>query len=531
MMTWFSNPFNQILLVLLAFGFLGWKRGNRLWSEWKEFQVWRRNQRLQPNSSSSNQLNVPDESHRRELLTQTSQPQTPLAGLQAPFAIDFNALPTAAVPGVPQALLAPPSSLWYTIEYIRRYASKPYTFGLGWWITPEGDRNLIMGSFVNDIYDLLLTAIKRGGKDNALMNILFPLMLLHSPDEFQLVIIDGKRIDYFGWEQKAHVWHLAAKPHDVPMAMELISAEREDRINWLNANGRSRWEEIPVGQRRPMLVILVSEIKILIDQVGASTVEKWLSEEMTVMGALGMRMIVASQNTSGQSKEWRSQFEFMMAGTQPSRDEVKPNTGRSVTDLREMGVVAPCDLPDVGSAPGVFTLVHGSKARNVRTSYIDDEQRTYWLSLLPTTTPAEFMVRNQHKTHILKNLVQERMRIVIEQEMLKNGVYTYNQHMDDQQSAQDSDSTTSTTSRGYDEAALQEILATRTYAQLPAEPLFQSAVAIEFARSGSRMAVCRQLWSEMKPNGSQQTAVAKTLEQRSRDNEQLLQELLPAMSA
>lgn len=544
MLTWLSNPFNALLVVTLVGVVLGWKRIQRLRAEWQVFQAWRyqyRGHNDQISQAIEPTLPQPVAPHQQpasELVIEhpvdgSAWYRAPLHAFPSPITVDFKTLATDSVRGVPQALYKTPDSLWYTIEYIRQYADKPYSFSLGWRINPlDGRRHLVVGSFLNDIYDILLTAIKRGGKDNAIMNILFPLMLMHAPTELQIAIIDGKRIDYSQWGNLAHVWHVANRAEDVPAAMELISAEREDRINWLNSLGRSRWEEVPTQERRPLLVVMISEIRILMNQLSVSEVEKWLSAEMSVVGALGIRILVASQNTSGMGKEWRSLFEFFMAGTQPSLDEVKPNTGKSVSQIQDLGAVAPNNLPDVGTAPGVFTLVQGNKATNVRTSYISDDQRAYWLAILPTIDPEHLAEREAHKARIIKELFEMRLKTEVQQENLKVGVYTP-QSTKEVRPTLSAPGRTPPRSDPYDRDQLAMLLASRTYKQLPSEPMFQQAVVAEIKAGNSQAEVCRILWQTSgTPNGSRQEAVAEALrlhkQGQAQDEAFLLQELFQA---
>lgn len=417
-----TNTGTQFLIILLAFGVVGWWKGRRLVAEWQQFRQWQAAGQPQGSAASvaGAPRHVPGAAAAAPVVVQSTYP---LDGMTAPFKVDWTALPPVKLDRAGDAMAQPPTSLWYSLDYIRQYAPKNrFTFPIGWWINPQMEPRLAVGHLVNDVYCGLITAIQGGGKDNALLNMLLTLMLLNQPEDVQIVIIDGKGgLDYNGWAQKAHVWHVARHGHDLAEAMDLLTAERMRRVNLLYDAGVSKWENLKGPRKPPLMVVIFSEVKALQQTMKRSEIETYLDAELSVWRALGMRMFVCTQNSSNWSKEWRAAFEFFMAGTQPSRDEDKPNTGKDQSTLRTMGLVPPSELPDVGTAPGALTVVHGNHGRNVRTSLIDDDQRAYWLDHLPHATPAQMDARTAEKQALLQSLMLFRASLQVQDQARKEG--------------------------------------------------------------------------------------------------------------
>jgi hypothetical protein len=300
------------------------------------------------------------------------------------------ALDCTALVGSCYALARPPAHLQHTLSWLAHHdAGDPYAFPIGWYRNKHDRPSLCRGSFVGDTTHVLISGMSDAGKDNLALNILLTIALRNSPDRLQVGVIDGKGLDFTGWQDKAHTWRLALKPEEIRPAMEALSAERERRREVLAAAEASKWETY-IGSDLPLLVVYISELSLLEDATGARELGQWLNSELAAGRAFGIRYIIATQTASNYATRWRSQIGLYLAGVQPSESQDTPNTGLTARELETHQALPPSKLPAPPAGAGVFTAVHGRECITVRASYLSDEQRRAWLQRLPVAPqPAE----------------------------------------------------------------------------------------------------------------------------------------------
>jgi hypothetical protein len=298
--------------------------------------------------------------------------------------------PPVALDGAGEALAQPPADLHVTLNQLHRNApAARYRFPLGWHMV-EGRAALAQAALTGDVNHVLVTGQSDGGKDNWAIGALLCLALQHSPQQLQVCIIDGKGLDFAPWARKAHTWRLALDPGEIAPAMAALTAERQRRAQVLRAAGASKWEAYRGGDL-PLLIVYVSELSLLEDAAGKSELAAWLNSELAAARAFGIRYIVATQTASNFATRWRSQVGLYVAGFQPSASQDEPNTGLSGKEIRAAGAVPPSELPAPPTGAGVFTVVFGREAVNVRAPLVDDLQRRQLLAQLPDrlVVPAE----------------------------------------------------------------------------------------------------------------------------------------------
>jgi hypothetical protein len=285
-----------------------------------------------------------------------------------------------AVPGAGIALAQPPD-LAHTIQALGNNApTARYRFPLGWSLV-AGQPALSQAALVGDVNHILLTAQSDGGKDNWAIGALLSLASLHAPRELQLCLIDGKGLDFAHWRGLPHVWRAALTPDEIAPTMRALSAERERRRRILSGAGVSKWDAYQ-GDDLPLLVIYVSELALLQDAISAKDLERWLNTELAAGRAFGMRFIVATQTASNFATRWRSQISLYIAGFQPSQSQDTPNTGLRTNEITRSGAVPPSELPAPPVGAGIFCIVSGREAVNIRAPLIDDAERRHWLGAL-----------------------------------------------------------------------------------------------------------------------------------------------------
>jgi hypothetical protein len=275
---------------------------------------------------------------------------------------------------LPEWAKSPPADLRRTLPFCKKRA---FSVPIGWKQT--GCHTVAL---VGESYHALITGQSRAGKDNLTLNMLLALALQYNANKVQFCVIDGKGLDFCGFEGKAHTWGLALKPEEIAGIMSALTEERSRRGEILRNAKVTKWENYE-GFDMPLLVVYVSELSLLEDAVGKSPLTAWLNSELAAGAAFGMRYIIATQTASNFATRWRSQISLYLAAFQPSQSQNWPNTGLTTKEIQECNGIPPSKLPPPPDGAGVFTCVQGQDIHLIRAGLMDDKQRQQLLSQLP----------------------------------------------------------------------------------------------------------------------------------------------------
>lgn len=267
------------------------------------------------------------------------------------------------------------ASLLRQLEWFdQRDGFDPLRVSIGWKVRPNRGLWLECATFSrgrqNSVVNVLNSGQIGSGKDVLLRSMLLALLLRNSPDDLNLVIVDGKGLDYVGYADVPHLVALANDIPDIPPALEWLDGERERRKTLLREVGAKNWHEAADPRPFPLLLVYISELTTL--ERFVERFWEWANDHLSLDRALGICYIIGTQTASNTPTRWRRQMQLFVAGYQPSTDDDRPNTNIGAGSWPE-GVVAPSSLPLGG---GYFTAVLGRAAFNVRSAYIsDDEER------------------------------------------------------------------------------------------------------------------------------------------------------------
>jgi hypothetical protein len=120
--------------------------------------------------------------------------------------------------------------------------------------------------------------------------------------------------------------------------MTTLRQERQRRDSLRERYRVRDWEELPLTQRPPMLVVWITELAAL------DNADDWLEEELGACRASGIRYILDLQNQSGKETSWRTHIGTFIAGFQSSLHHIRPNIGLGAEEITELGGVLPTEL-------------------------------------------------------------------------------------------------------------------------------------------------------------------------------------------
>jgi hypothetical protein len=220
--------------------------------------------------------------------------------------------------------------------------------------------------------NVLVTGQIGAGKDWVFRGIVQALMHQGlTPEDLQVVILDGKGLDYPGYDGLGFVIQAAHTMEDIPHVLGWLDQEtRRRRDHLAEAGAKSFWSYYDQGRRdMPFVLVYVSELTKL-----ERHVEKfwaWLEDHLTSDRAYGLGFVVGTQTASNMPTRWRRQCQVFVAGVQPSAHDDKPNTNRTTDEWEQAGLVPPSLLP---AEPGHFALVQGRAMATIRGVVIPDAE-------------------------------------------------------------------------------------------------------------------------------------------------------------
>jgi hypothetical protein len=236
--------------------------------------------------------------------------------------------------------------------------------------------------------NVLVTGQVGSGKDWVFRQIVHTLMARLTPEDIQVVIIDGKGLDYPEYDLCPFVVQAAHTLEYVPNVLAWLDQTVQERRDKLaEAKAKSWWSYYENGHRdMPYLLVYVSELTRLerfVDKFWT-----WLEDHLTTDRSYGISFVIGTQTASNMQTRWRRQCQLFIAGSQPSRHDDAPNTNRTTDEWLKAGVLAPSQLP---LRPGSFSVAHGREMYNVRGVGITDKEEARLLERLArryTTGPA-----------------------------------------------------------------------------------------------------------------------------------------------
>lgn len=281
----------------------------------------------------------------------------------------------------------PPAGVLPTIQKLHAQggtaiAGDPYAFACGWEITRDNPGVVYLSLANNHAFSsghIAITGESGYGKGHLAFLIVSQLCLRATTGQLQILAIDPKR-DFALWKGLSHNWRepvVGRSPEAIGAAMQLLRAERERRELLRERHRVLEFEEIPMVDRPPMLLVYIGELDVL--KLGTGDLDEWLSVEMSAARSSGIRYLIDDQNSSGREARWRKHIGTYLAGFQSSQDWVKPNIGMTPSEIRELGAIPQHEL----AGRGYFTVRNGRDVISVRAPLVDTSARYTVLEQLP----------------------------------------------------------------------------------------------------------------------------------------------------
>lgn len=287
----------------------------------------------------------------------------------------------------PQPLSAPPAGFAPTLRVVAEYhGDDPYAIPIGWQ-NSDGTPDLVSGSLHGDsdyfVGNIQVTAMTRWGKNIWEFLVTTTLLYRTTPAQLRIFQIDGKGPDGALWRGLAHNWREPiTREAEIPGAIAALEGLRAERMRLLEQHAVTKWEELPIAQRPPLVWVVINELSLL-EKVLGRELENWLTRELSSALAGGIRYCILMQDASNWDTGWRRQIGLAVAGGQVSRDADKPNLGMATGEIKERGGIPPSEL----SERGQFTVRFYRDVASVSIPFLSVEQRKEAIARLPRVLP------------------------------------------------------------------------------------------------------------------------------------------------
>ncbi len=287
----------------------------------------------------------------------------------------------------PQPLRTPPDGFGPTLHAVEAYHDDdPYAMPIGWQ-NSDGVADLVTGSLHGDspyfVGNVQITGMTRWGKNIWEFLTTTTLCYRTTPAQLRIFCVDGKGPDGALWRGLAHNWREPiTREAEIPGAIIALEMLRTERMRLLEQHGVTKWEELPVSTRPPLIWVVINELSLL-EKVLGRELEHWLTRELSSALAGGIRYCILMQDASNWETGWRRQIGLAVAGGQVSRDADKPNLGMSTTEIKDRGGIPPSELPE----RGYFTARFYRDVVSVSIPYLTVEERKAAIARLTRKNP------------------------------------------------------------------------------------------------------------------------------------------------
>ncbi|NJO81864.1 MAG: hypothetical protein HC828_03175 [Blastochloris sp.] len=306
----------------------------------------------------------------------------------------------------------PPAGVTPSFEWVEKaWPRDPYAFGFGWQLA-QGKPGMVYASVDPEspmwTGNMLLTAKTRYGKDMLAFLILWTLCMRNAVDRLRVVYIDGKESDGGLWAglNLAHNLYEPVLGEDgIAEVMKKLRELRQHRQRQRRELRVTQWSDIPLDTRPPLVVVFVSELKLLRHGLEKEDdLQEWLTTELSSALASGILYIVSSQSVANMKTSWRDQCSTYIAGFQDRENAIEPNFGMYSKEIEKLGGVSPTEF----AGPGYFTIRINRSVATIRSPKLSLEDRRNAINTLPRR-PAGIVLSSQDA---LSSVSQEKQKML-----------------------------------------------------------------------------------------------------------------------
>lgn len=313
-----------------------------------------------------------------------------------------------AVIGNSTALLYP-LSLPATIDFLRRqYPEARFPLPYGWYLrkykkliavdaldkTQEPRYSIVRQTDLafgdlSDVNAVVLLGPQQYGKTSQVFNWFITLTMLHKPEALQFFIFDPKNLDFPQLANTTYsLAHINSEDAEaIQTGFKVLNEELKQRGEFLRSHKCSNWLNYHGNDALPLLIVYFSELDTLVSVMGQDALDEMLNSLMGRGAAYGIRVFIDTHALTNFATRWRNLITHRVMGpgmANPQHDQA--NANMSTEAIEAQGAVPPSKLR--ASHKGVFTVATSSgDALTVRMSFVDDQIRQRWFSLLPQKTP------------------------------------------------------------------------------------------------------------------------------------------------
>jgi hypothetical protein len=249
---------------------------------------------------------------------------------------------------------------------------------------PPGDYKAVLGvarsgPVVLDLAradrSLLVGGTSGSGKSKALQSLALQLAQKHGPDKVRLAVVDLKALDFpllGGLPQL--VGPVATSYKGAADLVQWVDCERQRRGEVLAAARVSRWDNIPLANRFPLLVLLIDECA---DFAGKDGITRQIVEIARKGRAVGLSLIMGTQRPSAD----------ILTGQ--IRANLSTRVALRCTTQTESRIILDAGGAEKFTRPGLaLTNAGGRGLVKVQCGYIPDGELGDWVGTALTAGPA-----------------------------------------------------------------------------------------------------------------------------------------------
>lgn len=141
----------------------------------------------------------------------------------------------------------------------------------------------------------------------------------------------------------------------------LLRMERERRTRLRERLEVLRWEELPTGERPPMLLVYIGELDLIVQAIAGvrsisieraeGEVDTFLTGELVSAPTEGMRYLIDVQDAANRRMRWRKQVSYFAAGYTSTIRGIELRLNATPEEVKAKSALLPTEFVRLATSP------------------------------------------------------------------------------------------------------------------------------------------------------------------------------------